>query len=256
MKRSNKQAFLSLFIIAAGMLGLCLRIWLFTTGIDEKGLIRSAHPANYILPILSAAVLVLLFFSTKSIICPTDYPQLFPRSVICAIGNWAAGAGILFFGLRRFLVSTGTQYLLLLAAVIIAVCFAVLGCFRLKGLRPSHLFHSFITIFFIGFLLLQYSGWSANPQLGEYCYEALACVFLMLAFYYRATLDAELRGLRWYLLFHLAALFFCCLSLTSQDRLFYLTMLLHSALELLAFLLKKNEKPWRFLSLFSPASKN
>ena len=241
MKRSNKQVF-PLFIISAGMLGLCLRFWLFSAGIDEKGLIRSGHPANYILPVLSAAVLVALFFYTRNTGNPTDYQQLFPRSVICAIGNWAAGAGILYFGIHRFLVSAGTAYLLLLATGIIVVCFAILGYFRLKGLRPSCLLHAFITIFFIGFLLLQYSGWSANPQLGKYCYEALACVFLTLAFYYRATLDAELQGLRRYLLFHLAALFFCCLSLTSQDRLFYLAMFLHSAVELCSLSIPSKKK--------------
>lgn len=232
MKRSNTLKFFPLFIFAAGMLGLCLRVWLFAAGIDEKGLIRSEHPVNYILPVLSAAIMAVLFFYAKNIRCPADYKQLFPRSVMRAIGNWGAGAGILYFGIDRFLASAGTNYLLLLAVGIVAVCFAILGYFRLKGLRPSYLFHAFITIFFIGFLLLQYSGWSATPQLGRYGYEALACISLMLTCYYRTTLDAEFQGFRRYLLFQLAALFFCCLSLTSQDWPFYLAMLLHNALDL------------------------
>lgn len=230
MKRSVKRNWFPLCLFAVGILGLGLRIWLFTAGIDEKGLIRSDHPANYILPVLAAAVLATLYFHSKPLSCPSDYKLLFPSSAAAAIGNWTAGAGTLYFGISHFIVSKA--YLLLLATAIIAVCFACLGYLRLKGFRPACLFHAVTTLFFTGFLLIQYSGWNTTPQLGRHLYEVFACLFLMFAFYYRAKLDAEMQDFRKYIFCNLAVLFFCCLSLTDQNRLFYLAMLLHSGLEL------------------------
>ena len=61
MKKLMKPAFLPIFTLAAGVLGLALRAWLFFGGTDQKGLLVSSHPANALIFILTALVLAVLF---------------------------------------------------------------------------------------------------------------------------------------------------------------------------------------------------
>ena len=70
-------------------------------------------------------------------------------------------------------------------------------------------------------LVSHYRHWSTDPQLQDYCFQLLAIVFLMLATYYRAAFDVDMGRRRPLVICHLAAVYFCCLSLIDGSSLCY-----------------------------------
>lgn len=221
----NKTQFLPLFTLIAGIVGLVLRLWLFRTGVDEKGLLVSSHPANTLAFILTALVMVILLLAIKPLEPLGRYQKLFPASIWAAVGCAAAAAGILVsafyeISLRHDLVTIVTLVLAVLAAaslVIIAIC-------RKQGKRPHFLLQGVITVYLMLHLVSQYRLWSAEPQLQIYFFQLLASVFLMLTTYHGTVLDAQKGSRRWYVFCNQAALFCCCMSLTGSVWPFYLAM--------------------------------
>lgn len=224
MRTSVKSHILPVFTLGAGGLGFALRLWLFATGVDEKGLLVAGHPATVLSFLLSAAMMAVLFLYTVKI-PKLSYGEAFPGSVWAAVGNWIAAAGILI---------VDTTELVTVADAMTAVCFAAglaaaaslvyLGICRLRQKHPSMFFHSAITVYMVLHLICQYRSWSPEPQLQAYCFQLFASVLLMLAVYHRTALTAKEGSCRWFLFCNQAALFFCCLSLQEESRLFYLTM--------------------------------
>ena len=66
MKHPFHSRILPLFPIAAGAVGLALRVWLFSAT-DDKGLLPVGHPANYALYLLTAVTLGILFLATREL---------------------------------------------------------------------------------------------------------------------------------------------------------------------------------------------
>lgn len=225
MKQLFHHRILPLFTILAGGLGLALRLWLFSTGVDEKGLLISAHPANSLIFILTALVLLVLFLTTKDIKHTPPLKVLFPRSFAAAFGCFAAAAGILAADITEYLTIRDTVSLVCCVLGLIAAAALVFaGVCRLQGKHPAYLFHAAVTIYFVLHLVLQFRVWSPEPELQRYAFPLFASVFLMLTAYHRATLDAQTGKRRAFVFCSQAALFFCMISLNGQDWLFYLTM--------------------------------
>lgn len=77
MKRIKPSTLASLLALLSGAAGLTMRIWLFRSGIDERGLFLSSHPAMYLLPGLAVVFLAAdLLFSLK--VVPDSYQKRFP----------------------------------------------------------------------------------------------------------------------------------------------------------------------------------
>lgn len=225
MKKILQPAILPLFTLIAGILGLALRVWLFFGGIDEKGLLVSSHPANPLVFLLTALVLVVLFLCVRPLNAVDRYQQLFPGSVFPAIGCIAAAAGIAWVSLQDLHLRTDAITLISLVLGILAVIslLALVYC-RMNRIRPVCYFHMIITVYLMFHLISQYRLWSAEPQLQIYFFPLLASVFLMLACYHSAVLDARKSGRRWFVFFNQGALFCCCLSLWGDSWPFYLAM--------------------------------
>ena len=64
MKHPFRSHILPFFTVGAGGLGFALRLWLYA-GIDEKGLLPVGHPADYLLFLLSALTIGILFLATR-----------------------------------------------------------------------------------------------------------------------------------------------------------------------------------------------
>lgn len=240
MKRFIRPNILPVFTLLTGGLGLGLRVWQLAAGMDENGLIIAGHPSSYLMLGLTVLTLLVLFFSARSVDTGVGYAKRFPRSVLAAAGNYAAAAGILIFSLVRLTGSMDWLTILQSAlGIAAAACLVFLGYCRRKPTRPAFLFHAFITVYLMVFVLLHYSTWSASPQLGRYCFEAFAAISLMLAAYYRAALDARQKCWQMYSFFNQCVLFFCCLSLTGPNRLFYLAMLIWAAANLPSMRIRK-----------------
>lgn len=228
MKHVFKAHTLRLLTLLAGAAGLALRLWQLNGAIDEKGLIITSHPSGYLLLALTALA-ALAFVLCSRLVTPGSYPKRYPRSLPAAFGFWAAAILLAVFSVLQYLASKALSPLNIVVSVLsiaAALCLIFLGFCRQKPRRPIPLFHGIFTFFLMIFLLSRYPAWSAQPQLALCAFEALATISLLLSAYYRTALDAKQQTWSIYLFFNMLTVFFCCLSLIGQDRLFYLAMLL------------------------------
>lgn len=224
MKKIFMPHILPLFTLGAGGLGFALRVWLFTAGVDEKGLVIPSHPANSLLFILSAAVICILFLCTRSV-SKLSYKQSFPASPAAAVGHWIAAAGILAADFAELAdVGDTITVISFFLGLLAAACLVYLGWCRLKHIHPSMIFYTVVTIYLLVHLMSQYRIWSPEPQLQNYCFQLFASIFLMLSLYHRTALTCRMGSRKWFLFCSQAALFFCCLSLQGESRLFYAAM--------------------------------
>lgn len=235
MKTSVKSEILPLFTLGAGGLGFALRLWLFATGVDQKGLLVAGHPATVLTFILTAAIMAVLFFYTAKT-PKLSYTEAFPRCRWAAVGNWIAAAGILAIDTAELIAAGDAMTVVcFVTGVAAAAGLVYLGICRLQQKQPSMFFHSAVTVYMILHLICQYRSWSPEPQLQTYCFQLFASVLLMLSVYHRTALAAGDGSCRWFYFCNQASLFFCCLSLQGESRLFYLTMGAWMALDTMAF---------------------
>ena len=212
-------------VLAAGLLGLILRIWLFASGVDEKGLLSNSHPADALIFILTAAVLVMICLFLRSNPEIAVYKQSAKPSIPAAAGCGAAALGILVTGIRELVrVSDRVTILAFILGLIAIASLVFLGLCRFRGTNPNMVFHGCICAYLMVHVISQYRVWSAETQLQGYVFQVLASVFLMLSTYYKAALDVRSGNRKVYLFFHYSAMFFCCLALCSNQWPFYLSM--------------------------------
>jgi len=218
MKRILNPKYLPWLTLAAGGLGLLLRIWLYATGADESGLLVSGHPAELFIWLLCAGMMVYLWFASKPLAAAPKFGFNYPASRSGAAGCVLGALGIGYASVTELI--NRTDNLALLAAILgivatTALLFSALQ--RYKGFQPNILPHSAVCVYFMVLLVSLYRHWSSDPQLQDYCFQLLATVCLMLSAYYRAAFDVNLGRRRLLVVSHLAAVFFCCLSMTDKS---------------------------------------
>ena len=225
MKKSFHPMWMLPFALLSGAVGFVLRMWLFATGVDHKGLLVEGHIAGILIFILSGLVLGGLFLWLRHPLKQLSYERLFPASLTAALGCWIAAAGIgrtAFALLGSSLDRAGILSLVLSVAAIASL--AYLGLCRMRGRRPHPALHGVITVYFISRLIALYRSWSSETQLHAYFFQLLAMVFLMLAVFHRTELDAGSGKLNAWVFFRSGAVFFCLTALYDEAFLFYLAM--------------------------------
>ena len=169
MKRLLAPTLLPWITLAAGALGLLLRIWLYSTGIDETGLLIAGHPAEILIWLLTAGMMVLLWLSTSPLVAAPKYRFNFPRSVFDATGCGFAALGIGFTSAMEIMARSDTlTSLTAIVGIFAAASLAALALMRFKGIQPGILFHVILCVYFMLRLVSLYRHWSADPQLQDY----------------------------------------------------------------------------------------
>lgn len=224
MKFSIKPQHLKYLILGAGGLGLVLRIVLYATGTDEKGLLVTGHWARIGLWILTALTAAVIILFTKPIEGPGNYRDCYPVSYAAGLGSFAAAAGILITTISEMSALASTIELVLrLFGFGAAAAFVLIGLGRLMGTKSHFLLHAVICGYFGLRMVWQYQQWSSDPQLLDYCFYLTAYVALMLTAYQHAAFDADMGSHRQLWLLTLIAVYLCCLSLKgTQDTLLML----------------------------------
>ena len=221
MKQVLKPSILPRLTLACGILGLVLQLIFFSTGVDDKGLLPSAHWAETCSWGLTIFMMVLLLLGVRDLGGIPKYDKLFPQSLPAAIGTILGGLGVGIAGLRLL---AAREAMLSLATGLIGCACALLlivqGICRFRGKQLPSLTRIPVTLFCMLHLLCRYRVWSGSTQLQEYGFSLLASVFLMLACYQRAALENKLSGRRIYTLCRLAACFFAFLA-AARDPLYY-----------------------------------
>lgn len=203
-------------IAIAGVCGFFLRSWLFSNGIDEKGLIIVSHPANTLCFLLTALVFAGAFLYARKNRIPN-------KPIISALGCLLAAAGVLYTGIP--LISAHTDTINLLTGIFsipagLALCGLAWQYFR--GKQGTLILHAAVVVFFMLLPISQYRTLNTEPELPYYFFYLLAWVMLMLAAYHRACLDTDREKATKYYFFTLCAGFCCCMCLLGSNRLFYL----------------------------------
>ena len=234
MKKFLKPANLPWFVLAAGVIGIALRFWLLSTGIDDKGLLVTGHPAGILLWLLTAITAVLVILGCLPLAEANKYAFNFPPSLVGAVGDGLLALGILVSSILSLMnasdpLSTITAIAGFLSVIPLAFC----AFCRFKGIKPALLFHGFVCIFWVLQLICLYRVWSPEPQLQHYIFQLFANVFMMLSLYQRTAFDVGFGNRRAHAITHLATTFFCCLSLIgSQDWFLYVTCALWAIADL------------------------
>ena len=225
VKKFFKTDNLPYFTLGAASLGVLLRILLFTTGIDSKGLFRANHPANIMLYALSMIVLVGVFLWAFPLKRTPVYKKMFPPSKLAFIGSIVGSIGILATDFLELLEKTdGVTIVSFILGFLAVGSLLYAGYCRLLGIHPGFLFRGLVSAYFVLHLVSQYRFWSAEPQFQNYLFQMLASIFLMFNAYHRSTLDAGIGQRRWYVMSNQMALFFSCLSIVGESTFFYLCM--------------------------------
>jgi hypothetical protein len=239
MKHPFTSHILPYFSIGAGGLGLCLRLWLFSAT-DEKGLLPANHPAQYALFLLAGIVVAIVFLATREL-QPVRLPGKTVRLANLA-GHIAGGLGLILAGLTDFsmgVVSLSKIAMFLCLVGGLAMFFAafLIGCKK----KPPYWLYVFLTAVLMVDAVAQCQVWGAIPQLQEYFFPLLATVFLILTAYHRTALAVRMGKPRHLAFFSQCALFFCCLSLNTDQWCLYLGLLLWAGAQLYPSLISEKE---------------
>ena len=211
------------YVLAAGALGLLLRLWLLSST-DEHGFLNANPVATVLLVVLAVGVPAVLFYLTRGLTEAKKYSFNFPPSPIAAIGTGLAALSIGIHSIVSLPGSLGTIDILSgILGILSAAALGLAGWSRFQGRRPNFLLHGVVDIYLMLRLICQYRHWSADPQMLDYCFQILATVGLLMAVYHRSAFDAGEGKRSSYAFFCLTTAFSCCLSLVGwEDILYYL----------------------------------
>ena len=150
MKNPLKSTLLPWLTLGAGIWGLILRIWLFTSGVDGKGLLIDSHPANALSFIVCALFLGALVLCVSDLGHAPAYTMLFPEGKPILLGNCIAAVGLVatgFFELQTAEGLFGLAYFLI--TLLAAASLAYIGWSSYKKTSVSFVFHAAVTTFFM-----------------------------------------------------------------------------------------------------------
>ena len=227
MKKLLNPIHLPLWTLLAGGIGLALRVWLMSDGIDQTGFFIRGHIAGILLFVLVLGAVAALLWLTKDLVEASKYSFNFPASEVGCYGAFIAAAGIGITSILELFLAADTLELIVALAGLAATLLLVLtGFHRRKGTAPSLLIHIGICVYLMLRLVCYYRHWSSDPQILDYCFTLVATACLMLTTYQRATFDAQEGKRRPYAFFSLATIFFSCISLIGWSNiLFFLAII-------------------------------
>lgn len=221
MHSSSKQGIFPWFPLFSGVIGLALRSWLFSLA-TPQGLLPHNHISAILTFLLLAITLGVCLLGVRKGAPTGAYAQLFPRSPVAAAGIVIGAIGMGYSGFT--LNTTGILGIFLPVLGVLSAAALLLAAYcRYKGLRPNCLAHCIVVVFLLLRILGCCQTWGSEPQLLLYFFHLLACLFLLIASYYRTEMDVQTKDCRRYVFFGQAALFCCCLCLLGEDWVFYLS---------------------------------
>lgn len=227
MKNPKLPLFAPVIGVFGALIGLCLQLLLLRTGVDERGLLITTHPAAVLSVILIALVFAGLYLCLRPLTGNGFYEDLQPASPIAAVGCFAAAVAVGIHGAQNLLDRTDG---LLTATGIVgaacAVCMLLAGILRLRGKRLSALLQGTLCLYLLLHLVNSYRHWNTHTQSLRFLFPLLALVFLALTAYYRACLDADSGDRRTFSFFQYGAVFLSGTAAATGDAVFFLLMAL------------------------------
>lgn len=235
MKHTFLHRHPALLAVVPGFVCVLLRLGLYALE-EPSGLLPRSHPfhiATLLIALVTVTAVVRFVLPLKE---AGEYAPNFPADRLASTGSCFAALWMLPAAF-----TIGEQAADKLGLVCMALAFATIPCllcigiFRFTGRRPYFLIHGLLCLFFAVHIICRYQDWSSNPQIADYLFGLLACVFLTLTAYYRAGFDLDAGKRRKLLLAGLLAGFFCICSLAGEgEKRFYLSGALWALTDLCA----------------------
>jgi len=218
MRRNSGSIRLPVMMLIWGIVALMLRKTLYATAIDIKGLLLRYQPLEIALTALTIGMLIRVVLAVRKQKGSGDYADYRFAGIPGAIGNLAAGAGILMTvqfaepGMGNYL-GIAWRFLSLAAPV----CLLFAGIARLLGKRPFFLLHVVVCLFFVLHIVTRYQVWSGHPQMQDYLFSLLGAMALMFYGFYTAALEADCGNYRMMRGMGLAAIYLCMAELAQSE---------------------------------------
>lgn len=202
-----------------GLVGLVLRVWQLRTGFDEKGLLQSGHPAQWLVVLVICAAVAAVAVALWNKRDTTKCSGMFPASLTACASTAVGCLGIIW---SAFHIYSQQQTLLIKATWVMgaaaAMTAALLSWCSAKGKRPHFLLRTVVTLYLMFHMVYHYQRWFSETQPALYGAQLLSNVLLILAFYHRTALEANLGGRKPYILTSQLAGFFCLLAIPGAEH--------------------------------------
>ena len=225
-KKKIYPASLPVLTLAAGFVGMLLRLWLLS-GVSEEGLLKAWHPAAILSTALTFGVIGFLIFHTRKFKSRGKYRINFPASLPAALCCWLAAAALFLRGMGILMEGGSRIHIIAGCGCIAAVpCLILTGLSRFQGKRSVFLLHVATAAAYALLLLLHYQSWSSSSVVHLHIYRMLALAGMMLTTIHRAEFDLRIASRRVYAPMSLCALYFCLNAIAEGDGLFFLIMAL------------------------------
>lgn len=222
MKRLLKPMYLPYFSVILGVLGFICMYWVHATGVDQRMLLDSVHPGAILSWVISAVMIAAAVLLSQPLTGQLRYEQIFPGSVIGALGTAVSAVGIGFAAWGEL--NLKIDHVVTLSGwtgLISAVCLLYLAWCRYAQLRPQFWARSVVLVYLMLHMLCRYRVWSAEPELLRLFFDLAATVCFLLASYQRFAIEVELSQRRSYHCFAMLGAFFALAALLgSSDRVF------------------------------------
>ena len=218
MKRNSGSYRLPVMMLIWGIAALFLRKTLYATAVDIKGLLLRNQPLELALTILTIGTLVRIVLAVRKQKGSCDYEDYSAAGIPGAIGNVAAGAGILITmlnatpGLENYL-----EYAWKILGYAAPVCLFLTGISRILGKKPFFLLHVVVCLFFVLHIVTRYQTWSGHPQTQDYIFSLLGAMALLFYGFYTAALEAGCGNYRMMRGMGLAAIYLCMAELARSS---------------------------------------
>ena len=223
MKPSRKNWILSAVVTAAGAAAAALRLYLDAAARDNKGLLVPAHPAELVLWLLTAAVVIFVMISVRKERISPRYTRSFPACTLGFGGCLIFAAGTLLHVIASRNHTDVVELVGNLLGLLAVPSLTAMGICRKLGKRPHFFFPGLVCLWLVVFAILRYQSWSGTPQFLNSVFSMAASLLLM-AFAYQHTAFTVNMGSRRTLLISGLLSAFCCFAAagTGEARIFYL----------------------------------
>lgn len=218
MKRNSGSHRLPVMMLIWGIAALVLRKALYATAVDVKGLLLRYQPLEIALTVLTVGVLVRIAVAVRKGKRSGAYEDDQFAGLPGAVGNVAAGAGILITvlttapGMGGYLESAWRCF-----GLAAPVCLLLAGIAKALGKKPFFLLHVAVCLFFMLHIVTRYQIWSGHPQMQDYIFALLGAMALLFYGFYTAALEAGCGNFRMVLGMGLAAIYLCMAELAGSS---------------------------------------